>query len=263
MRVSDIAEIAGVSVRTVRHYHAIGLMPIPPLRGAWRDYNFEDVALLVRIRTLTKAGIALAEIPKHLSNSSSNKYANGISTSVRAIDAAIDSINEQIADLEERRQRLLLLREQAIGKRHSALPPALADTYDSIEELIAASGSKTALSLFRRERTLIELAAQLGFINDEFSFFLRRAKHQEIADFYVELDELPNHEITDERIKELVEKIIEIIERYGEPPASTVELGRKLVNNRAARLLCLSAAPTAKHRTFVNLTFDRLQEYLS
>lgn len=41
MRVSELADVAGVSVRTIRHYHAIGLMPVPPRAGAWRDYGVD------------------------------------------------------------------------------------------------------------------------------------------------------------------------------------------------------------------------------
>lgn len=30
MKSSELAKLAGVSVRTLRHYHAIGLLPEPP-----------------------------------------------------------------------------------------------------------------------------------------------------------------------------------------------------------------------------------------
>ena len=56
MRVSELAGVAGVSVRTIRHYHAIGLMPVPPRAGAWRDYGVDDAARLLRIRALADAG---------------------------------------------------------------------------------------------------------------------------------------------------------------------------------------------------------------
>lgn len=61
MRVSELADVAGVSVRTIRHYHAIGLMPVPPRAGAWRDYGVDDASRLLRIRALADAGIALAD----------------------------------------------------------------------------------------------------------------------------------------------------------------------------------------------------------
>lgn len=40
MKSSELARMAGVSVRTLRHYHAIGLLPEPP-RGenGYRDYE--------------------------------------------------------------------------------------------------------------------------------------------------------------------------------------------------------------------------------
>ncbi|WJZ01727.1 MerR family transcriptional regulator [Corynebacterium freiburgense] len=268
MRVSDIAEIAGVSVRTVRYYHAIGLLPVPPQHGAWRDYGFEHVARLVRIRVLANAGIPLAEIPRHLGDSQDHLPAeledsappHLVTRSVAAIDEAIDSLSKRITELEAQRHRLLALRRQAEGKSDTALPKDLADTYDAIESLIAQSDCRLALALFQRERTLIELAAQLGFINKDISVFLSMANPNEIADFYVSFAKLP--QISEEMCEELVDKAFKILEGYGELPPSAIDLIRRFAHNRAAQLLCLSAAPTAVHRRFVNLSFQRLRDYL-
>ena len=62
MRVSELADVAGVSVRTIRHYHAIGLMPVPPRAGAWRDYGVDDASRLLRIRALADADATLGQV---------------------------------------------------------------------------------------------------------------------------------------------------------------------------------------------------------
>ena len=51
MKSSEIAKLAGVSVRTLRHYHAIDLLPEPP-RGenGYRDYGAGDLVRLLRIK---------------------------------------------------------------------------------------------------------------------------------------------------------------------------------------------------------------------
>ncbi|MDO5077074.1 MerR family transcriptional regulator [Corynebacterium sp.] len=255
MRVSTVAEIAGVSVRTIRHYHQIGLLPIPPQRGAWRNYSFEDVALLVRIRTLTTAGIPLAEVPRHLQEASREIP----SDDVGALDDAIESLTSRIDSLEAQRQRLLALREQVAAGKQSFLPDALAESYDEIVARIRASGSTKALRLFRRERMLVELAAQRGFIDDDFSYYLSRVNHQEVADFYVEFADPTGGILTEPLCAQLVDRLFAILESYGDPPPSTIENARRLANNRAVRLLCLSAAPSAGHRRFVNMAFDRLK----
>lgn len=253
-----MAEIAGVSVRTIRHYHQIGLLPIPPQRGAWRSYSFEDVALLVRIRTLTTAGIPLAQVPRHL-----REAPREIPTDdVGALDDAIDSLNSHISSLEAQRQRLLALREQVAAGKQSFLPDPLAASYDEIVARIRASGSTKALQLFNRERLLVELAAQRGFIDDDFSYYISRVDHQEVADFYVEFADPTGGILTEQVCEKLVDKLFAILESYGDPPQSTLENARRLANNRAVRLLCLSAAPSAGHRRFINMAFDRLQTHL-
>ena len=68
MRVSDAAKIAGCSVRTVRYYHNLGLLPVPTKqRGPWRDYEFADVARLIQIRSMAQAGMRLDDIRLELS----------------------------------------------------------------------------------------------------------------------------------------------------------------------------------------------------
>ena len=50
MLSSELAELAGVTVRTLRHYHQIGLLPEPPRStGGYRRYNVSDLVRLLRI----------------------------------------------------------------------------------------------------------------------------------------------------------------------------------------------------------------------
>ena len=62
MQVHELADLAGTTVRTVRHYHQIGLLPVPPARYGHRDYDLVHVARLTRIRWLAQAGIPLTRI---------------------------------------------------------------------------------------------------------------------------------------------------------------------------------------------------------
>ncbi|HEX9338118.1 MAG TPA: MerR family transcriptional regulator [Pseudonocardiaceae bacterium] len=63
LRIGELAELAGVSTRTIRHYHQIGLLP-EPVRTAngYRGYQPQDVVLLLRIRRLAETGLRLDEI---------------------------------------------------------------------------------------------------------------------------------------------------------------------------------------------------------
>jgi len=79
MRVSDAAKIAGCSVRTVRYYHNLGLLPVPTKqRGPWRDYEFADVARLIQIRSMAQAGMRLDDIRLELSAAETAVMAAGV-----------------------------------------------------------------------------------------------------------------------------------------------------------------------------------------
>ena len=63
MRIGELAELAGVSTRAVRHYHHLGLMPEPERRAnGYRAYGLRDAVALARIRRLTELGLGLEEV---------------------------------------------------------------------------------------------------------------------------------------------------------------------------------------------------------
>lgn len=63
MRSNEVAKAADVSVRTLRHYHDLGLLPEPPRSAnGYRDYSALDVARVLRIKRLSSLGFSLADI---------------------------------------------------------------------------------------------------------------------------------------------------------------------------------------------------------
>jgi DNA-binding transcriptional MerR regulator len=63
MRISELAALVGVSTRTVRHYHHVGLLPEPVrLANGYRDYRLRDAVALARVRRLAELGLSLDEI---------------------------------------------------------------------------------------------------------------------------------------------------------------------------------------------------------
>ncbi|MGV9326204.1 MerR family transcriptional regulator [Streptosporangium sandarakinum] len=63
MKIGELAALAGVSTRTVRHYHRIGLLPEPErLTNGYRDYRLRDAIALARVRRLAELGLSLDEI---------------------------------------------------------------------------------------------------------------------------------------------------------------------------------------------------------
>src|SRR3954469_1379353 len=63
LTIGQLAAYAGVTVRAVRHYHQIGLLPEPERDASgYRRYGPNAVVSLIKIRTLADAGVPLAEI---------------------------------------------------------------------------------------------------------------------------------------------------------------------------------------------------------
>ncbi len=60
----ELAELAGTSLRAVRHYHDEGLLPEPPRSSnGYKHYGVRHLIQLMHIRRLVDLGVPLAEIP--------------------------------------------------------------------------------------------------------------------------------------------------------------------------------------------------------
>ncbi|MBZ2195345.1 MerR family transcriptional regulator [Occultella gossypii] len=59
----ELADLAGTTVNTVRHYHRLGLIDVPE-RGynGYKQYTVADLVRLLRIRRLTELGVPLSQI---------------------------------------------------------------------------------------------------------------------------------------------------------------------------------------------------------
>jgi DNA-binding transcriptional MerR regulator len=59
----ELAGLAGTTVNTVRHYHRLGLLPLPEREdNGYKQYGVADLVRLLRIRRLADLGVPLAEI---------------------------------------------------------------------------------------------------------------------------------------------------------------------------------------------------------
>lgn len=63
LTIGQLASHAGVTIRAVRHYHHVGLLPEPERDASgYRSYDAAAVIRLIRIRTLAEAGVPLARV---------------------------------------------------------------------------------------------------------------------------------------------------------------------------------------------------------
>ncbi|MEU4409152.1 MerR family transcriptional regulator [Streptosporangium sp. NPDC023963] len=59
----ELAELAGTTVNTIRHYHRINLLDEPTRRyNGYKQYGMSDLIRLLRIRCLSELGVPLSQI---------------------------------------------------------------------------------------------------------------------------------------------------------------------------------------------------------
>lgn len=67
MKSSELARLAGVSLKTLRHYHKVGLLAEPVRQeNGYRDYDVSHVIRLLRVRQLVRIGLPLVRIKEQL-----------------------------------------------------------------------------------------------------------------------------------------------------------------------------------------------------
>lgn len=102
LTISEVARLSGLTVRAVRHYHQRGLLPEPGRdHSGYRRYAAEDVAALIRIKTLAEAGVPLARVGELL-EADDEEFAEAIVE----IDARL---KDEAWDLQLRRKRVSAL----------------------------------------------------------------------------------------------------------------------------------------------------------
>ncbi|MCG8910507.1 MerR family transcriptional regulator [Pseudomonas sp. DP-17] len=62
MYIGKVAELSGATVKCIRHYEEIGLLPTPRREGKYRVYTQETVELLVFIKCAQQLGFRLREM---------------------------------------------------------------------------------------------------------------------------------------------------------------------------------------------------------
>jgi DNA-binding transcriptional MerR regulator len=103
MRIGELAEATGMTVRALRHYDEIGLLaPSERTEAGYRLYSAHDVQRLFRIRSLRRLGLGLDEVRA-------------------ALDGGAAGLRDVVAAQLERVERDLRLQEQLRGRLEQVL----------------------------------------------------------------------------------------------------------------------------------------------
>jgi DNA-binding transcriptional MerR regulator len=143
LTIGQLAAYAGVTIRAVRHYHQVGLLPEPERDASgYRTYDAVAVVRLVRIRTLAEAGVPLARV-RELLDADPGTFAVATAEIDRQLRARIRALQEhrrQIARLG--RGDSLALPEEVVDYlerlRAIGAPPALVEAERDAWILMAA-----------------------------------------------------------------------------------------------------------------------------
>lgn len=141
MTIGQAAAFAGVTVKTVRHYHKLGLVDEPDRDGSgYRRYGSGELLRLVQARTLAAAGVPLADVAGLL-DADPDAFAAALADVEQRLD---DRIEEMIA----RRDTLHRLADD-----RALLPDRVCAVLDRMRALGFSpdyvAGQREALVLFR------------------------------------------------------------------------------------------------------------------
>lgn len=287
MRVSDAAKIAGCSVRTVRYYHNLGLLPVPTKqRGPWRDYEFADVARLIQIRSMAQAGMRLDDIRLELSAAETAVMAavpDPAAASTQLVDAptatpaagttaptdpadcdceiydqTLRSLDQQIAKLQQQRARLLEMKQQAMMKS-PPLSKTVHDLYMEAEEILKSEQEFEALGFIQRKHKLAILFSELGFFKTSFDNRAQQVDPQLMAEISKRLVRLQRDDWTMVDVENLVEYAVAMDKSVPPLTGMAYQLTRRFLSSQTAEMLCVAAYPEPGMKAFIRLGFARFR----
>ncbi|MFE7072526.1 MerR family transcriptional regulator [Streptomyces sp. NPDC057620] len=205
MRIGELAAAVGVTTRTVRHYHQLGLLPEPERRpNGYRDYGLRHAVALARIRRLTELGLGLTEVRDVLADDAG-----------RDLDEVLaeldDDLARQEAAIRARRLRLRALLDAGRMPAEGPVSPELAAIFGEMtrhpEPAIAAKDREmialleTVAAPKERERLVSALRATADVPGA-----LERTQAA-----YALLDELADADPADPRVEEAAHAIADCL----------------------------------------------------
>ncbi|GGA59348.1 MerR family transcriptional regulator [Pseudoclavibacter endophyticus] len=140
MHSGQLARLAGVTVRALRHYHQVGVLAEPDRRSnGYREYDVHDLIRVLRIKRLASLGIPLHRMPDLLDDTK-----NDAGELLDELDAELATRIEHLA-----RQRDIIARIRDSDAAPD-LPPELAPFLAGF-----AAGLSPELAKFDRDQAVL------------------------------------------------------------------------------------------------------------
>jgi DNA-binding transcriptional MerR regulator len=201
LTISQVASYAGVTVRTVRHYHAKGLLPEPERdHSGYRRYDAKAVVELIKIRTLAEAGVPLARV-QELLEADEEEFA-----------AAVDEIDRRLRrEVRERQEHRRQIAKLAAGDSLS-VPREVVEYLDELR----ARGVGEALVEGERDGWILMAARWPEKIPDLMADKLAQLEDPRTVQLYRLIGELLELGPDEERLNTVADLIAEMYEQAAE-----------------------------------------------
>lgn len=132
-KVGDLAELTGLTVRTLRFYDQIGLFsPSGQTESGHRLYDASDLSRLQQIVSLKELGLSLEEIKSALDGKQISP--------VEIVKLQMTRVKEQIAQ-----QQQLLEQLQHVSKRMQGQAPLTVDDFTGLLQAMSVSHEKVVI----------------------------------------------------------------------------------------------------------------------
>lgn len=200
LTIGQLASYAGVTIRAVRHYHQVGLLPEPERNASgYRTYDANAVVRLIRIRTLAEAGVPLARV-QELLDADAMAFAEGTAQIDRELRA-------QIRGLQEHRRRIA----QLASGDSLAVPVEVADYL----ERVRAIGAPESLIQAERDAWILVAARYpdqiAAFMDDK----VRQLEDPRTVRFYQLISRMlsgDEEEVQEHLVREMADLLVELFE---------------------------------------------------
>lgn len=116
MRISELAQRAGVTPKAVRYYESVGLLDAPRSHNGYREFSERDVEIVAQIRDLVALGVRAEDARPFVDCLlAGNPNGDDCADSVQTYVAALATLDERIGELQRRRETIATLLESAQG----------------------------------------------------------------------------------------------------------------------------------------------------
>ena len=243
LTIGELARHAGTTVRAVRHYHAIGLLPEPPRdRSGYRRYGASALVVLLRVRRMRELGLPL------------DRIAGLVAAPAPDLRAELDALDAELAAQAERiaaqRARLAVLRAEAVDPE---LPPPL----DAVFARAAAEGAPPRALQQDKELLLLDLALHrertAEIVAEYVEAYEQMRERPEQARLVADVDALTDLPPDAPEVEEVAQRMVAVVRELtdGRPAREVTPAVERLFRDWSAEL------PAAQRRLM-----ERLQELL-